>query len=123
MRIALTAALAALVLSAGAARAADANNAALTFSPGSCQDYLNLRWEQKPITLFKGWLSGWISAHDRLTPDTYALVVDDEQLVGPLKFMEAWCNANPLRDFVDGAGELVEELYPRRQREAPKETP
>ena len=52
-------------------------------------------------------------------PETYALVVDDEQLVGPLKFMEDWCTLNPLRDFVDGAGELIDELYPRRQQKAP----
>ena len=117
MRLATT--IVALTLAAsGAGRAADLNNAALTFSPGSCEAYLNARRENK-TTFFKGWLSGWISAHDRMMPETYALVVDDEQLVGPLKFMEDWCTLNPLRDFVDGAGELIDELYPRRQQKAP----
>jgi len=52
-------------------------------------------------------------------PETYALVIDDEQMVGPMKFMEDWCVQNPLRDFVDGAGELIDELYPRRELKAP----
>ena len=38
----------------GTGRAADLNNAALTYSPGSCQTYLNTRWENKSTTLFKG---------------------------------------------------------------------
>ena len=109
----------ALALSAsGAAEAADQNDAALTYSPGSCATYLNARFETRTI-LFKGWLSGWISAHNRLMPDTYALVIDDEQLVGPMKFMEDWCNLHPLEDFVQGAGVLIDELYPKRLREAP----
>ena len=117
MRLAM--AMIALTLAARAgASAADLNNAALTFSPGSCNEYLNARRENR-ITLFKGWISGWISAHDRLMPETYALVIDDEQMVGPLKFMEDWCTLHPLRDFVDGAGELIDELYPKRQQQAP----
>jgi hypothetical protein len=108
-----------LTLTAGtAALAADANDQANTFSPGSCETYLNARFEKKTI-FFKGWLSGWISAHDRLMPDTYSLVVNDEQLDGPMQFMEDWCNDHPLEDFVAGAGALVDELYPKRQREAP----
>jgi hypothetical protein len=105
---------------AGAADAADQNNAALTYSPGSCATYLNARFETRTV-LFKGWLSGWISAHNRLMPETYALVIDDEQLVGPMKFMEDWCNLHPLEDFVEGAGGLIDELYPKRLREAPVE--
>ena len=116
MRVAIL--LTMLLTLSGAAHAADANNAAATFSPGHCQDYLNARYEKK-TTFFKGWLSGWISAHDRLMPDTYSLVIDDEQLEGPLQFMEDWCYRHPLEDFVDGAGALIDELYPKRQREAP----
>ncbi len=100
------------------ARAADLNNQANTFSPGSCETYLNARFEKKTI-FFKGWLSGWISAHNRLMPDTYSLVIDDEQLDGPMTFIEDWCNEHPLQDFVDGAGALVDELYPKRLKQAP----
>jgi hypothetical protein len=102
----------------GTAQAADANNQANTFSPGSCETYLNARFEKKTI-FFKGWLSGWISAHNRLMPDTYSLVIDDEQLEGPLKFIEDWCELHPLEDFVAGAGALVDELYPKRLKQAP----
>ena len=116
MRVAIL--LTMLLTLSGPTLAADANNAAATFSPGHCQDYLNARYEKK-TTFFKGWLSGWISAHDRLMPDTYSLVIDDEQLEGPLQFMEDWCYQHPLEDFVDGAGALIDELYPKRQREAP----
>ena len=108
-----------LVLTVGArVKAADVNNQANTFSPGSCETYLDARFQKKTI-LFKGWLSGWISAHNRLMPDTYSLVIDDEQLDGPLQFMEDWCNDHPLEDFVAGAGALVDELYPKRQKQAP----
>jgi len=117
MRLAVMAPLLLLASSAGAV-AADLNNAAATYSPGSCEEYLNARFEGK-TTFFKGWLSGWISAHDRLMPDTYSLVIDDEQLNGPLKFMAEWCNIHPLADFVDGAGQLIDELYPKRQKAAP----
>jgi len=51
MRLAM--AMVALVLAAGdGSRAADLNNAALTFSPGSCNEYLNARRLDK-TTLFK----------------------------------------------------------------------
>ena len=114
-------ALAALLLLAamGVARAADENNAANTYSPGSCETYLNARFEKK-TNFFKGWLSGWISAHNRLMPDTYSLVPgSDEQLDSEMDFMEDWCQLHPLEDFVRGAGELIDELYPKRQRTAP----
>ena len=115
----LECAIVAIVLASGtAAHAADVNNQANTYSPGSCETYLNARFEKKTI-FFKGWLSGWISAHNRLMPDTYSLVIDDEQLEGPLKFMEDWCELHPLEDFVAGAGALIDELYPKRLRQAP----
>ena len=41
-------------------------------------------------------------------------------LDGPLKFMADWCNDHPLADFVDGAGQLVEELYPKRKAAPPE---
>jgi hypothetical protein len=105
------------LMNGAAAHAADANNQANTYSPGSCETYLNARFEKK-IVFFKGWLSGWISAHNRLMPDTYSLVIDDEQLEGPLKFIEDWCELHPLEDFVAGAGALVDELYPKRLKRA-----
>lgn len=116
MRLAIAAAIVALAESA--AHAADQNNMANTYSPGSCEMYLNARFEKR-TTFFKGWLSGWISAHNRLMPDTYSLVVDDEQLDGPMTFMEDWCRLHPLRDFVEGAGALVDELQPKRLKTAP----
>jgi hypothetical protein len=119
MRQAIAAALLGLLASLPAT-AADSHNEAATYSPGSCQEYLNARYAGK-TTFFKGWLSGWISAHDRLMPNTYSLVIDDEQLVGPLSYLEDWCNRHPLADFVDGAGDLIDALYPKRQKEAPNQ--
>jgi hypothetical protein len=111
----------ALALGAGGAAAADLNNQALTFSPGSCEQYLNARFEKKTV-FFKGWLSGWISAHNRLMPDTYSLIPsgDDEQLEKQLQALEDWCQLHPLEDFVAAAGALVDELSPKRIREAPQ---
>src|SRR5438094_958591 len=83
------------------AAAADLDNQALTYSPGSCEQYLNARFEKKTV-FFEGWLSGWISAHNRLMPDTYSLIPGgDEQLEAQLKALEDWCQLHPLRDFVD----------------------
>jgi hypothetical protein len=108
-----------IVLATGAAaQAADGNNLANTYSPGSCETYLNARFEKKTI-FFKGWLSGWISAHNHLMPDTYSLVIDDEAFEGPMTFIENWCELHPLEDFVAGAGALVDELYPKRLKQAP----
>ena len=45
MRVAIL--LTMLLTLSGEAHAADANNAAATFSPGHCQDYLNARYEKK----------------------------------------------------------------------------
>jgi hypothetical protein len=115
----LESAVVAIVLAtSGAAQAADGNNLANTYSPGSCETYLNARFEKKTI-FFKGWLSGWISAHNRLMPDTYSLVIDDEAFEGPMNFIEDWCELHPLEDFVAGAGALVDELYPKRLKQAP----
>src|SRR5207253_500362 len=77
-----------LALIARGAAAADLDNQALTYSPGSCEQYLNARFEKKTV-FFKGWLSGWISAHNRLMPDTYSLIPGgDEQLEAQLKALE-----------------------------------
>ncbi len=70
-------------------------------------------------SLYEWWLSGFLSAMNLALADTYNLVGFDD-LHGPMLWLENWCTQNPQKTIQDGAAALVRDLYPRRQKTAPK---
>lgn len=63
------------------------------------------------------WIAGYISAYNRMTPDTYD-ILGGTDLKGVSLWMENWCKANPLSNVSGGMAALTRELWPRRYRTA-----
>ena len=64
---------------------------------------------------FSVWLGGYITAYNRLTPDTYNILGDSDWKSAILR-VYGWCKANPLENLSGAAEALTAELFPNRHR-------
>lgn len=83
----------------------------------TCGDYVEAR--KLPHTLRyaqnSAWIAGYITAYNRLTPDTYS-IFGNSNLASVELWLDSWCMANPLRNLPNGMEALIVELYPKRHR-------
>jgi hypothetical protein len=63
------------------------------------------------------WVAGYISAYNLWAPDTYN-ILGNSHLPDAMRWLEAYCKANPQRDLPTAMSALVAELHPRRHRSA-----
>jgi hypothetical protein len=88
------------------------------FHDASCGQLVDAR-RNKEDGPYEAWLAGYLTAMDIELPDTTNLVGSDD-LSGPVLWVENWCIKNPLEPFAHAAWALVRDLYPQRQKAAPK---
>ena len=95
-----------------------ADNTGGYFSRGaqSCGAFLD-DWKKGQMLGYSAWIAGYITAFNRLEPNTYNIAHQDTQ-GSLLLWMENYCRQNPLKDLDDGMTQLTLELYPRRQRKS-----
>ncbi len=92
---------------------------------GSCGQYVTARDEgrrgnygEENIHIY--WIRGYLTAYNRLRPDTWDIIGQTDML-GILLWLENYCKRNPLADFADDAMQLLTgKLHARRIRKAPK---
>jgi hypothetical protein len=114
-RILLAAALCAAVPSA---MPADADGAYFSQRPGSCREFRRLQGsdERTPAVMYtRGWVSGYLTAFNRQTPDTYD-VLGLEDFEAAMRFIDGYCKANSFSDLTAAMEALTEEMSPRRHR-------
>ena len=114
---ALTAGLIALGAAGSPPQAADSTGRYAGYFTSSCGTFLDARKNNRSI-MFDTWLSGYITAVNQHTPETYNYLASTD-LLGAMAWMEKYCRENPLSDFSTGASALLNELHPKRQVKAP----
>ena len=60
------------------------------------------------------WISGWISAHNRLLPDTFDLASGNMDSL--VRSIEQYCKFNPSSNLGEAGVALVNTLQPNRQK-------
>ena len=99
----------------------DSNNRYVTRGIGgrSCEEY-NQTWENlSSRSRFWNWVSGYVTAYNRWTPNTYDIMGkrDIDSLRG---WLDNYCKENPHKSFDDAVGALMSELHPKRLKEEPQ---
>jgi hypothetical protein len=105
----------------------DGNYKAITVrdAMGSCGAYLNardrghnLKYDQ--INVYTAWMLGYLTAYNRLTPDTYD-ITGGENVNALMLWLENHCKKDPFETFASAMRLLTEELYPKRTSKQPKQ--
>ncbi len=112
--------LLALALTTGSAPAlaADKDGAYWSQRPDECRNFVRLHaaTDRKPETeAVRNWISGYLSAYNRLTPETYDITgaTDFEQV---LRAVERYCKSNPFADISAAMETVTNDLYPTRHQ-------
>lgn len=98
--------------------AGDENGQFAALGTKSCGMYIDQRkaaaW---PDTVSRAWIAGYLTAYNRLVPDTYN-IIGNSDLESVTLWLENYCRAHPLNDLDDAMNRLVIELDPKRHRTA-----
>jgi hypothetical protein len=115
-KLLLALALAGAALSAAAAEQQKTYAVYMTIS---CEAYTQERWEPQGVRYkqIQAWISGYVTAYNGWQADTHDIlggssVSDAESWVGN------YCKTHPLNNLSNAMAELVNGLYPQRQRTA-----
>jgi hypothetical protein len=81
----------------------------------TCKQYLNDRSSTAKTLPHVAWLSGYISAYNRLTPDTYD-IASGRQSSDFIPWLDSWCRSNPDKSLGKGMEALTSELAAKRRR-------
>ena len=93
--------------------AADLQGRAVVHGGVPCR--LVTEWREKNTdNALVWWLSGWISAHNRLLPDTFDLAGGNMEAM--VRQVEAYCKFNPSSNLGEAGVALVNTLQPNRQK-------
>lgn len=93
--------------------AADIQGRAVVHGGVPCK--LVTEWREKNTdNALVWWLSGWISAHNRLLPDTFDLAHGNMEAM--VKSVETYCKFNPSSNLGEAGVVLVNTLQPSRQK-------
>jgi len=96
----------------------DSNNQYVTRGIGghSCGEYNQTRQNPSSRLSFWNWMSGYVTAYNRWTPDTYD-IMSNRGLDSLRGWLDNYCKENPLESFEDAVGALISELHPKRLKE------
>jgi hypothetical protein len=70
--------------------------------------------------IYANWLTGFLTAYNMQTPDTYDVAASTD-VPWMMLWLENHCRKQPLESFDDAVITLVIELMPERQHNAPKQ--
>ena len=107
-----------LLLSAtGWARASDAENSYLVLGTKTCFQFVDERKFAPDVQdrLTEMWIAGYVSAVNKLTPDTFN-ILGKTNMKSLIISLENYCRGNPFAESSTGLREMIDELYPQRQK-------
>jgi len=109
----------ATLLVGSSAYAADVNNRFFVVGLGSnaCKDYTAAPPEKRAYVDI--WLAGYISALNRVTPDTYHIVGENTPPQAFNAMIAQYCAANPEDAIATAIHKIIERVQPNRTRKAP----
>jgi hypothetical protein len=81
----------------------------------TCRQYLIDRRATSTTLPHVAWVSGYISAYNRQTPDTYD-IANGRQSSEFIPWLDRWCKSNPEKSLGKGMEALTSELAPKRRR-------
>lgn len=81
----------------------------------TCRQYLIDRSATSTTLPHVAWISGYISAYNRQTPDTYD-IANGRQSSEIIPWLDRWCKSNPDKSLGKGMEALTSELAPKRRR-------
>jgi hypothetical protein len=110
--------LAMAMFAGGSAQAADGSGHYFIVGAGShtCQEYTRATPDQKLYA--ETWMAGYISAINRLTPDTYH-VAGETSVENVNGMIAQYCGENPDTSLGVAIHRVLERLYPQRIRQSP----
>lgn len=98
------------------ATAEDANGRAAHIGNAPCQQWVSNRKEDEIKFLFNAaWISGYFSAFNRQTPNTYNIMGNTDMENVYLR-MDIFCENNPSLDLDTGMRAITLDLWPNRKR-------
>jgi hypothetical protein len=102
----------------GLAQAIDGVGGYWTLNNTTCGQYMEERKNTKSVAYAQTayWVSGYISAYNRWTPDTYNILAGSD-IHSVMQWLENYCRTNPMKNLANGMDDLMVELHPRRLRE------
>jgi len=87
-----------------------------TLGVRSCGTYIQDRQAHGVgYVIEQGWVGGYISAYNRLMPDTVN-ILGGTDLDSVMLWLANYCNAHPLEDLADAMVALTNERFPHRFR-------
>lgn len=92
---------------------------------GSCGAYIAARNEGRKGDVSKQnayaiWLAGYVTAYNKLEADTYNVMGTVDMATLQL-WLENFCKQNPIKPFAEATEAGIDELYPIRTKQAPKQ--
>lgn len=111
----------ALTLVAFCVPAADEEGKYVVWGAGraSCNTYLRERGDDTAMRKFKGFLMGYLTAYNVLTPGTYR-ISGQKDLDALLEWLDEYCEAHRLDSFERATQQLIRALEPDRLQRAPR---
>jgi len=110
--------IAVLLLASATAWGMDASGRHGSQGVRTCVEFLK---ESKTNNLrrapFVAWASGYITAYNRQTPDTFD-VLGSADFESVMPWIETWCKANPYQSLGNAMEAFTTDFYPRRYRTA-----
>lgn len=109
----------ALLFANSSAKAVDVDGRALIYSVGteSC-GHFNAERKAGRDNPYLGWLGGYLSAINRVTPETYD-IRGGTDMDGIMLWLDKYCDSHALDTISDAVEALVLELHPRRITKGP----
>lgn len=81
----------------------------------TCKQYLIDRTKTATTLPHVAWVSGYISAYNRQTPDTYD-IADGKNSANFIPWLDKWCQSNPDKSLGGAMRALTSELMANRRR-------
>ena len=79
----------------------------------SCAAYIQDRKDLISTGVDQVYISGWLSAYNYLTPNTYD-ILPESNISMAVQWLDKFCAENPLKSIEAGLLQLTDELYPKR---------
>jgi len=118
--VALSLFLAATITHAGSA--VDARLVVYDRGQDSCGQFIEARrFNAQENVVYAVWVAGYITAYNRLTPDTLDLLNlqnahDPNPMAGPMAWLERFCLDNPMSNVLTAVIKFTEMQHPNRRR-------
>ena len=88
----------------------------------SCGQFVQARrFNQQEDLVYSIWLAGYITAYNKLTPDTTDLLNTQNPnsptpMAGPMAWLERYCADHPMSALIEAVIKFTEMQYPSRKR-------